>query len=166
MYVALDVYYGETFVRGAYAGFATLEQSTPAFMVTKIFDGAAADYQPGNFRIRELPYLEQLVCEAIQTTKISTVIIDGYVWLGETRKGLGWHLYESMQRHIPVIGVAKTRFHQATATPILRGMSNSALWITAIGVDVVAAANVVQQMHGEFRMPTMLTLVDQASRGR
>jgi deoxyribonuclease V len=94
------------------------------------------------------------------------IIIDGYVWLGAQRPGLGAHLYESLQRRAAVIGVAKTRFVRAEpARMVLRGRSRSPLYVTAAGMDLAEAASHIRAMHGPYRIPTLLKRADQLSRG-
>ena len=54
------------------------------------------------------------------------IIVDGYVWLGdESHPGLGGHLYAALDRKVPVIGVAKTRYCRSRAggSEVLRGES-------------------------------------------
>src|SRR2546430_11012537 len=50
-------------------------------------------YQPGEFYRRELPCLLQVLASG---PAAEIVIIDGYVWLGAGRPGLGARLYESI----------------------------------------------------------------------
>ena len=62
---------------------------------------------------------------------------------------------------IPVIGVAKTKFNEAThAVPVLRGPSHRPLYVTAVGIKVAIAAEHVESMHGRYRIPTLLKKVD------
>jgi deoxyribonuclease V len=94
------------------------------------------------------------------------VIIDGYVWLdAESRCGLGGHLYEALQQRIPIIGVAKTAYRGAAfAISVLRGESHSPLYVTAAGLSADLAAAGVRNMHGPYRLPTLLKRVDQLAR--
>jgi deoxyribonuclease V len=124
----------------------------------------AEAYVPGEFYRRELPALLRVLSQVSQP--LTTVIIDGYVWLGDDgRPGLGAHLYEALGRQAPVIGVAKTTFHSSrAAVPVLRGTSQRALLVTAAGVDVQDAAACIQRMHGPSRLPTLLKRVDRLCR--
>lgn len=124
----------------------------------------AEPYVPGEFYRRELPALLRVL--ALVPDPLTTVIIDGYVWLaGEDRPGLGAHLYEALERRVPVIGVAKTAFHASRlAVPVLRGASQRPLLVTSVGVDVQAAAASIQHMHGPSRLPTLLKRVDRLCR--
>ena len=94
---------------------------------------------------------------------LDIVIVDGYVWLGPDRPGLGWHLHAA--RGGVVVGVAKTRFDGATAREVIRGGSTRPLFVTAIGIDPALAAEHVRQMHGDHRIPTLLGLADSLARG-
>ncbi len=122
-------------------------------------------YEPGQFFRRELPCLVA-VLEKIKTP-LQVIIIDGYVWLGDERDpGLGAYLYEAMEKRVPVIGVAKTKFIRARAVhEVMRGDSRSPLFVTAVGLTLFEATQRVREMHGEFRIPTMLKRVDQLCRG-
>jgi deoxyribonuclease V len=99
------------------------------------------------------------------------IVVDSYVWLGldaENKQipGLGAHLYEALGNTIPVVGVAKTRF--AAASPVievLRGSSQTPLYVSAVGIELSEVAPSVRNMAGEFRIPEALKLVDKLSRG-
>jgi deoxyribonuclease V len=124
----------------------------------------AEPYVPGEFYRRELPGLLRVLAQV--PVPLAAVIIDGYVWLqGEERPGLGAHLYEALERRVPVVGVAKTAFHASRlAVPVLRGASQRPLLVTAVGMDVQEAAACVQRMHGPSRLPTLLKGVDRLCR--
>lgn len=121
-----------------------------------------ADYVPGQFFRRELPCL-LAVLQRFRTPP-RLLIVDSYVWLGPGTPGLGVHLHEALDRQVPVIGVAKTRFHSAPAVEILRGESLSPLFVTTIGIEAQVAAENIQRMHGPYRIPTLLKRVDQLCR--
>lgn len=123
----------------------------------------AEPYEPGQFYRRELPHLLRLL--AAVSEPLEALVVDGYVWLGEERPGLGAHLYEALGRRVPVIGVAKTAFHSsALARPVLRGQSQRPLFVTAVGLDAAEAAEHVRGMHGPSRLPTLLSRVDRLCR--
>jgi len=123
-----------------------------------------ADYQPGRFYLRELPAL-RAVLEGV--TRLSLLIVDGYVDLEPDgrRPGLGAHCHEAFG--MPVIGVAKTRFQPAThAVEVRRGAALRPLLVTAVGLDVVDAVDLVAKMSGPFRLPDAIKRVDALARGR
>jgi deoxyribonuclease V len=71
-----------------------------------------------------------------------------------------------MGGRIPVIGVAKTYFQGSRAVSVRRPGSDRPLFVTAVGVDLTAAAQQIASMHGPYRIPTLLRRVDQLARGR
>jgi hypothetical protein len=48
--------------------------------------------------------------------------------------------------------------------PILRGESHNPLFITTIGLDLDEVANKVKNMFGEYRMPYLLSQLDQMTK--
>lgn len=125
---------------------------------------STADYEPGEFYRRELPCLLAILADV--AGPLAAVVIDGYVWLAGdgARPGLGAHLWEALNRSLPVIGVAKNPFVGAGAVELLRGSSAKPLYVTAAGVDAGWAAERIAEMDGEHRIPTLLRRVDQLSR--
>lgn len=121
-----------------------------------------ADYEPGQFYLRELPCLLRLI-QVVQC-RVDVMIVDGYVWLDHSRPGLGAKLFQAIDEKVPVIGVAKSRFRDAPAIEIRRGTSQSPLFITAVGMLTTDAAGLVQKMDGDHRIPTLLRRVDQLCR--
>lgn len=137
------------------------------FEFSEIKDGIS-EYIPGEFYQRELPCILSLL-DKIRTeiTGISCIIIDGFVFLDDHYKpGLGKYLFESLDGKIPVIGVAKTNF--ATVTKLKmelnRGESKTPLYISSVGIDMENALNLIKNMHGNYRIPTLLKNVDTLTR--
>jgi deoxyribonuclease V len=157
---ALDVDYRDTLAVAAGVWFRGWDASITLEEISEVTP-CAAEYEPGQFFRRELPCLYSILLKAPMP---DVVIVDGYVWLGEDRQGLGAHLYRGLEKKVTVIGVAKTRFVSANAVPVLRGKSQSPLYVTAAGMDAAEAARCVAGMHGEFRIPTMLKRVDRLTR--
>jgi len=156
--VAVDVHYHDDAVVAARVEYADWRDATPASEAIATHAGTPAPYEPGAFYKRELPYLRGIV----DGLGASHIVIDGYVWLDVDRPGLGAHLHDAIG--VPVIGVAKRRFATAQAIEVLRGTSQVPLYVTAIGCDVARAAADVKMMHGPYRIPTLLTRVDQLCR--
>jgi len=120
-------------------------------------------YVPGEFYKRELPCLMAALKEV--KSPIDLIIVDSYVWLAKGVPGMGHHLYEELEKVIPVIGCAKTHFKtDDVSIPIVRGTSKSPLYITSVGMDEVDAAKYISQMHGDNRIPTLLKQVDRMCR--
>jgi deoxyribonuclease V len=159
----VDVDYGAARVATACLGFTAWTDAASCYEAVTSSPGAAADYTPGEFYQRELPYLLAVLRPI--AGQLDAVIVDGYVWLGAD-KGLGAHLHDALGGTTPIIGVAKTSFAGATAIEVIRGASARPLYVTAAGIDAVVAADHVRAMHGEHRIPTLLKRVDQLARSR
>jgi deoxyribonuclease V len=120
-----------------------------------------APYEPGRFYLRELPAIHA-VLDGLDG--LDLIVVDGYVDLDpQGHSGLGAHVHEEFG--VPVIGVAKTAFHTAThARPVLRGQATRPLYVTAAGLGLDQAADLVRTMTGPHRMPDALRRVDALSR--
>jgi deoxyribonuclease V len=131
--------------------------------LAKHLPGAAQRYEPGAFYRRELPLLLAIIAEL--PSMPSAYVIDGYVWFGPDKPGLGARLYDAIGAGTPVVGVAKTHFYGDTCSiPLSRGKSRRLLHITAAGIEVGHAAALVASMHGEYRIPTLLKVADRLAR--
>ena len=124
-----------------------------------------APYVPGRFYQRELPALLTVISKLI--VRLDVIIIDGYVWLGEwDHPGLGAYLHKALGRSVVVIGVAKRPFRPGPAVQtIRRGTSARPLYVSAAGMELNEAAARIVDLHGEFRVPTLLKRVDRLCRG-
>jgi len=124
----------------------------------------AEAYMPGIFYRRELPCILKLLQQL--ATDVDVIVIDGFVYLGEEHKpGLGSYLYESLNRQVAVVGVAKSAFKNTPAsTALRRGGSQRPLYVTAIGIAEDVARQGIRHMHGKGRLPTMLKWADRMCR--
>lgn len=161
MLIAVDVHYGDAAIRAALVGFAAWGDAVAARELVETHPPDPAPYVPGAFFARELPYLASVIARV--TDPIEVIVVDGYVWLGPDRKGLGVHVHERFG--VPVVGVAKSAFAGAFAADVIRGASANPLHVTAIGIDREEAAARIAAMHGEFRIPTLLRRADALARG-
>jgi deoxyribonuclease V len=118
-------------------------------------------YRPGEFYLRELPPL-RAVLDGL--SGLGLLMVDGYADLDPFgRPGLGAHAHAELG--IPVIGVAKSRFRTAThAMPVLRGSSVRPLFVTAAGMPVADAADLVRRMTGRYRSPDVMRRADTLAR--
>jgi len=160
----LDVAYAAEAAGVACVLAANWTAPAPAAEFSKRVACTPARYEPGCFYKRELPLLQTLIADL--ELRPAVLVIDGYVWLGADNKpGLGAHLFESVGRAIPVVGVAKTAYRDDTwSVPVLRGKSRHPLLVTAAGMDQARAASLVLAMHGNYRMPTLLQRADHLAR--
>lgn len=123
------------------------------------------DYVPGKFYRRELPCL--LAIHRQIAEPLDLIFIDGYVWLGGGRKGLGAHLYDEIPGRIPIIGVAKSHFVGADGYALVyRGESRRPLYVTSAGIALGEAARIVRNLSGSHRIPKVLKRVDRLTRSR
>jgi deoxyribonuclease V len=166
MILALDVAYsGDAQGYAVALALAEWAAAVPAATYAATVAPIAA-YEPGAFYKRELPCLLAVLAQ-VDLAGISCLVVDGYVTLGaEERPGLGQHLYEALGSQVPVLGVAKTRFLGVApqVVPVRRGQSQNPLYITSVGLPVGTAADLVTSMHGEYRFPTLLKLLDELTK--
>lgn len=154
-------------------------QDTDAFAAGVLFDGwnsstieqriclrvgGVASYRSGALFKRELPCLLKLLEEL--DVPPSAILVDGYVTLGrDNSPGLGAHLHNALRKEIPVVGVAKTRFRDTPSDhEVLRGQSRKPLFVTSAGMELETARAAIVQMHGPYRIPTMLSECDKLCR--
>lgn len=164
MLLAVDVHYSFTGATAAGAAFDVWRASTTSQCWVLPLTDPPAPYKPGRFYQRELPYLRKIVGRALSDVSIETIIIDGHVWLTDDQPGLGMHLYEYLERAVPVVGIAKSAYHNGTATPVQRGRSRRPLHVSSAGLEQAEAARLVADMHGADRLPTIVRLVDRLAR--
>lgn len=160
----LDVHYDARF---AHACAVVFELGPPERVVAEychvIHD--VEDYVPGEFYRRELPCL--LAIYGCIKESLDLIFIDGYVWLGDGRKGLGAYLYGDVPGAIPVIGVAKSPFAGGSGHALVyRGESRKPLYVTSVGIELDEAASTVRNLGGGHRIPEVLKRADRLSRSR
>lgn len=164
MLVAVDVDYRDDF-RAVAAGVLFRNWTSGAIEDVALYSiGDVQPYVPGRFFEREMPCILAVLERC--PTSIQAVIIDGYVHLGDDlRDGLGAHLYRALKDAVPVIGIAKSRFHDTPSnTEVLRGGSSRPLYVTSAGLSDATAKDLVRSMHGENRIPTIVAAADRACR--
>lgn len=165
MIYAFDTYYFGNYAKTVCIAF---EQWNSEFE-TEIFTektAVTADYESGAFYKRELPCILSLL-KKIDIKEGDVIIVDGYVTLdNEGKIGLGGHLCKALEGKVPIIGIAKNGFNSVDdqRRSVYRGESKTPLFVTAIGTDVDAITLKIEQMHGNFRIPTLLKKLDQLTR--
>jgi deoxyribonuclease V len=166
MIVAIDVHYRPDGSATAAALCFSSWESGEAVEELVLETEEVAQYVPGQFYLRELPCIRRLLAE--MKCPYDCIVIDGYVFLGKDRRpGLGMHLWNSLDRKVPVIGVAKSRFWETPEeAKLFRGSSTRPLYITAVGVPLDEAKACISCMNGSHRIPALLKRVDRISRER
>jgi deoxyribonuclease V len=161
--LAIDIYYYKTYAKCVGVLFLW-EDDVSAKVIEATVDGVA-DYVPGEFYKRELPCV-MAVIDQVRKYKIDCIILDSHVQLGEGKKGLGEYVYEALDQKYPIIGVAKSSFpgNEEYVREVRRGESENPLYVSAVGCDLEEAAESILNMHGKYRIPTMLKEVDRLGR--
>lgn len=165
MILAVDVHYKADYAKTVLLLFDNWQSETYANVV-EVKTENVAEYVPGAFYKRELPCILDAL-QQIDNSTIDVIIIDGYVYVdNQNSYGLGGHLFEALNKKLPIIGVAKTSFqsNKDTVVEVFRGESKNPLYVSAIGYDLEKAAQEVQQMYGDFRLPYLLKLMDQKTK--
>ena len=165
MIYCFDTYYKGNSAHTAIIGIHNWSDSEPAIELTDTINGIS-EYESGSFYKRELPCLLSATQKISLDVSNDVLVVDGYVLLSdEGRLGLGGHLFQALDQQIPVVGVAKSDFVALNKKmEIYRGKSKNPLFVTALGIDPIYASEKIKAMHGPFRIPTILKLVDQKSR--
>lgn len=161
MILAFDTYYFENKAKTVCITFNEWMDVEPAEIFEETINGVT-EYESGAFYKRELPCILSLL-NKIRIENIKAIIIDGFVVLDNQGKlGLGGHLFKQIKSSIPVIGVAKSGFHgnEKNVIELLRGESKKPLFITAIGMGLETAFEHIKSMHGNYRIPTLLKILD------
>ncbi|HIP47769.1 MAG TPA: endonuclease V [Lutibacter sp.] len=161
MIIAFDTYYFDNKAKTIGVSFNSWDDENHQEIYSEIIEGIA-EYEPGSFYKRELPCIISIL-KNINLDEIDIIIVDSYVILDDNGKlGLGGHLFEKLNKQIPIIGVAKTGYHsnKLNTKPLLRGESKKPLYISAIGIELNLAYENIKSMHGKYRMPTLLQLMD------
>jgi deoxyribonuclease V len=163
-FAAVDVGYFRNQALAAAVAFSTWEQAEADLACTSKIAGVAS-YMPGQFYLRELPCI-LAVLEKLGSLP-GLILVDGYVWLDEwSRPGLGARLHHELRQQCAVVGVAKSCFFRGSnVAEVTRGRSRKPLFVTSIGVDIEQAAEGIRNMHGRYRIPTLLAQADRLSKG-
>ncbi|PKB45221.1 endonuclease V [Cellulophaga sp. RHA19] len=161
MILAFDTYYYNNKAKTVGVSFSNWLDDTVLDIKEEVIKDVP-DYEPGAFYKRELPCILSLL-KQYNLQDVELIIVDSYVLLDDEGKlGLGGHLYNNLDKKIPIIGVAKSSFHlnKTNSKLLLRGDSIKPLYISAIGINLDEAYELVKSMHGNYRMPTLLQILD------
>lgn len=168
--IAIDsYYYSSTDCYTVGVIFEDWKQGTPSEIIS-CHISKFGDYIPGEFYKRELPGILSLL-QQINLEEYDTIILDSFLVLieeGEIKPGLGAHLLENLEENskITLIGVAKSQFgsNQEISVPVLRGKATNPLWVQGIGISNEDAAELIKNMAGKYRIPTLLKILDKETK--
>ena len=149
MKLAVDAYYAGSKAKVVGVLFENFGDEKPIKIISKVV-GDVAPYESGSFYKRELPCIVSLL-QDLDVRDISLIVIDGFVYLdNDGRYGLGGHLYERLERRVQVVGVAKSPFKGSCklVREICRGRSKRPLFVSAVGINLDEAAQLVKGMSG------------------
>lgn len=164
MNLAIDVHYKDNYAKVVGVAFEWEDSAVSQLFTTQVEETAV--YQAGLFYKRELPCILELL-KQIDLSTINTIIVDGHCFVNNEKKlGLGGYLDKTLQHSIPIIGIAKKSFYNTNKVsfPVFRGGSQKALFISTIGIDVKFAIDKVLNMHGKYRIPTILKTLDRITK--
>jgi deoxyribonuclease V len=120
------------------------------------------EYISGEFYKRELPCILEFLND-YDIREIELIIIDGFVFLNDDdKKGLGAYLFEILDKKIPIIGVAKSSFHnnKKNVINVVRGQSKRPLYVSSIGIELLKASDLIKNMFGNHRIPNIIKIID------
>lgn len=175
MIIAFDTYYYEGYSYTVGGVFESWSSSEVSYYVTSKRQCIDAEYKSGELYKRELPCIMQCL-SMVNLDNIDTIIVDGFVWLSEDgkelTKGLGARLNDAIKNLYKVdkniVGIAKNPYH--VEIPICYRVkhgieSDKPLYVTCSDTAYSEYyAILVNKMHGDYRIPTILKLVDTKTR--
>ena len=160
MILAIDVHYKQTYAKCVGVLFDWQDEKPQQVIIEKLTN--VAEYVPGLFYKRELPCILAVI-EKINLQDLEAIIVDGHVFIdNDFGSGLGGHVWEALSHKKPIIGLAKRAFYanEKTNVPLLRGSSENPIYISAIGCELKEVVEKIKHMHGKFRIPTILQILD------
>lgn len=165
MIVSIDVHYRERFAKVVSIEFDHWTDEYPK-RTNELLISEVQNYVPGSFYKRELPCILKIL-ECSPRDEIELILVDGYVFLDDHQKaGLGKYLFDALNAKIPVVGVAKKAFrdNELNVVKVYRGKSVNPLYVTCVGINLKVAAERVQHMAGNYRMPDLLRILDRKTK--
>ena len=171
--LAIDVYYlNDSLARTVGVVFEDWSDQQPSDIIVD-WCHQFGRYIPGQFYLRELPCILGLL-QKVDLRDFDTVILDSYLKLrddlGTDSPGLGVKLWEVIGQgypHLDIWAVAKSKYGKCKqiSCPIMRGESKTPLYVQALKESNDEAGRIVRDvMHGPFRLPTLLKILDQVTK--
>ena len=173
MIIAFDTYYYDGYSYTVGGIFESWASNNASYYVTSKRKCTDAEYDSGE--LYKLSCIMQCI-SMIKLDNIDAIIINGFAWLSddgkELVKGLGAKLFNSIKviygNEIDVIGISKSKYHVQipNCLEVTHGIECKVpLYITCSNIENTNHYSVlVSRMHGDFRIPTILRLIDTKAR--
>ena len=184
--IAIDTYYYLDKAKTVGVIFENWEDPEPLEIVSS-WSESFGQYIPGEFYKRELPCIMDLIQKKVPNIKdYECIILDGLARLpGSASEGLGLHLESELEKVYPdfrdapgnidiggpaIMGVAKTKFkgidEDDGTCKVYRGTAKNPLYTntTWIKMSSAMAADYLKRMHGPYRIPTLLKILDRETK--
>ena len=184
--IAIDTYYYKDRAKTVGVIFENWEDSEPLKIVST-WSSSFGPYIPGEFFKRELPCIMDLIQKEVPDIKdYDCIILDGLARLpGSSSEGLGLHLESELEKAFPgfridqdpmviggpaIMGVAKTKFKGVEedngTCKVLRGEAKNPLYTNTTWIKMSSsdAADCLRKMHGQYRIPTLLKILDRETK--
>ena len=167
MLLILDLHYEDACTFVGWVKADTFKSHAPSACGRAKVMGTPAPYVAGEFWVREVPPIMSFLQDRPDILcDVTCIIVDCLCHLPTGKPSMGEKLYEALDRKYRVIGVAKTNFNDSQAYQITRSSSTRPLYITECGTrDWRDIGNTIRDMHGPYRIPTLLKLADSLARG-
>jgi deoxyinosine 3'endonuclease (endonuclease V) len=170
--IAIDTFY-ESDTKAFTVGvlFNSWQDKVPSSIISVISENNFGPYIPGQFYKRELPCILDLL-KKVDLSKIDFIILDGFLRLknadGSIHDGLGLHLRKKLNiPHIKLIGVAKSLYCKCDDISIKVYRNKEVvnpLFVQGEGISDQLAADLIRSMDGNYRLPTLLKILDKETK--
>jgi exodeoxyribonuclease-5/deoxyribonuclease V len=191
--IAIDTYYYKDRAKTVGVVFNEWDDAVPEkILISWLSSDKYGPYIPGEFYKRELPCIMNLLEQIPDILDYDAIILDGLAHLPMANPedkvdGLGIHLEQELNKKYPdfrnnhptdpmkiygpaIIGVAKTSFKGCDSDPgiakIFRGTGKTPLYVCTTWFNMSSndAGEAVKSMHGDYRIPTLLKILDKETK--
>ena len=191
--IAIDTYYYKDRAKTVGVVFNEWEDEVPEkVLISWLSSDKYGPYIPGEFYKRELPCIMHLLEQVPDILNYDAIILDGLAHLPKTDPlaepdGLGIRLEQELDKEHPdfrnnhptdpmkiygpaIIGVAKTSFKGCDSdhglAKVYRGEAKNPLYVCTTWFNMSAneAAEHIKSMHGNYRIPTLLKILDKETK--
>jgi deoxyinosine 3'endonuclease (endonuclease V) len=170
--IAIDTFYEsdeKAFTVGVL--FNSWQDKVPSSIISVTSENNFGPYIPGQFYKRELPCILDLL-KNLDLSKLDFIVLDGFLRLkdsnGNVHDGLGLHLKKKLNMpQLKLIGVAKSLYCKCDEISVKLYRNKEVtkpLFIQGEGISNQLAANLIYSMDGNYRLPTLLKILDKETK--